>query len=55
MRIMKKLLLLAVALGLGSGLGYLLLSDFEPVNIAIFSIACVAFGKILHGIDKKIS
>ncbi len=49
-----RLLLLIAALGIGGVLGSLLLSDFEPVKVIVFSITCVVLGEVFYQIDKKI-
>lgn len=54
MKIFTRLILLAVALAIGSGLGYLLLLDSDPVKISLFAIACPIIGNVLHEIDKRI-
>ena len=55
MKHFKRLLLLALALAVGGGLGYWLLPDFEPLKMIIFAVACLILGEVFYQIDKKIS
>lgn len=50
-----RLLLLIIALAIGGGLGSILLSDFEPIKMIIFGVACVVLGEVLYQIDKRVS
>ncbi|HIZ54650.1 MAG TPA: hypothetical protein H9671_00385 [Firmicutes bacterium] len=55
MKHFQRLLLLTLALAMGGGLGYLLLPDFEPVQMILFSAACLVLGEIFYQVDKYIS
>lgn len=55
MKHLERLLLLAVALAVGGGLGYKFLPDFEPVKMMIFAVLCLILGEVFYQIDKKIS
>ena len=55
MKHFERLLLLAIALAVGGGLGYILLPDFEPVKMIIFAVACLILGEIFYQIDKRLS
>ena len=55
MQYFERMLLLVIALAVGGGLGYKLLSDFEPVKMIIFAICCLILGEIFYRIDKKLS
>jgi len=49
------MLLLAIALAVGGGLGYKFLPDFEPVKMMIFAVLCLILGEVFYQIDKKTS
>lgn len=55
MKHFERLLLLVIALAVGGGLGSLLLSDFEPIKMIMFAVACAALGEVFYQIDKRIS
>lgn len=50
-----RLLLLAGALAIGGGLGYLLLPGFDTGKMIVFFIVCMVLGEVFYQIDKKIS
>ena len=54
MKIMR-FVLLAVAVLVGGGLGWLLLAGFNPLNVMIFVAVCAMFGQVFYEIDKRIS
>ena len=47
-----RLLLGIVALAVGGGLGAVLLSDFQPLNILLFLALCFLLGEGFYHIDK---
>jgi len=55
MKRLKRSLLLIAALGVGGALGSILLPDFEPVKITIFTAACLILGQVFYQIDRKIT
>lgn len=52
---LKRLLLLVIALAVGTGLGYKFLVEFEPVKMFTFAIAILMLGEVFYQIDKRIS
>ena len=50
-----RLFLLALALAVGGGLRYKLVTDPEPVKMLIFGIAVLALGEVFYQIDKHIA
>ncbi|MCI5802501.1 MAG: hypothetical protein MR014_10035 [Oscillospiraceae bacterium] len=55
MKHLERLLLLAAALAVGGGLGYLLLPGFDPAKMALFAAACLALGEAFYRADGWIS
>ncbi len=55
MKHFERLLLIAIALAVGGGLGYKFLPDFEPVKMIIFAVCCLILGEVFYQIDKKIA
>ncbi len=53
MKHLERVLLLVIALAVGSGLGYKLLPGFEPGKMILFAICCIILGEIFYQIDKK--
>ncbi|MEY8386101.1 hypothetical protein AALC17_02255 [Oscillospiraceae bacterium 38-13] len=52
----QKFLLFASALAVGGVLGWVLLVRISgPLNILIFTGACLLLGKVFHWIDQRIS
>ena len=53
MKHFERLFLLVLALAVGGGLGALFLTEFEPVKMILFAIACIAFGEVFYQIDTR--
>lgn len=54
MKHIEKISLIVIALAVGSGLGYKLLTDFDPFKIIIFFMIIMVLGKVFYQIDKHI-
>lgn len=55
MKHLGRLFLLAGALAIGGGLGYLLLPGFDTVKMIAFFVFCMVLGEVFYQIDKRIS
>ena len=53
MKHFQRLFLLVLALTVGGRLGALFLSDFEPVKMILFALACIALGEVFYQIDTR--
>ena len=53
MKHFQRLFLLVLALTVGGGLGALFLSDFDPVKMILFAIACVILGEVFYQIFRN--
>ena len=47
-----RILLGIAALAVGGGLGAVLLSDFQPLNMLLFFALCTILGGVFYHIDK---
>ena len=53
MKHFQRLFLLVFALAVGGGLGAVFLSNFDPVKMILFAIACVILGEVFYQIDTR--
>ena len=53
MKHFERLFLLVLALAVGGGLGALFLTEFEPVKMILFAIACIVLGEVFYQIDTR--
>lgn len=53
MKPVNRILLLAIAIAAGGGLGYKLLPTSEPAKILLFAAACLILGQAFYQIDRK--
>ncbi len=51
---MKRTLLYAAVIGIGSCLGLFFLQDITMLKFIIWLVACWAFGHVFHEIDKHL-
>lgn len=54
MKKILRLVLAAVAGVCGGLLGWLLLTGFSPVRMALFAVACIALGQLFFRLDQRL-